>query len=333
MPTLYVTEPGARIEKEYRRLLVTKDDKMLLRIPLQRISQVVLVGRVGTTTPALHALLQMDIPLLLTSRSGKTLGRLLPPTAANLPLRQEQYRRNDDKDFCLTLARAIVSGKIRNQRVMAQRLNRRRPALQAQATLDDMNQALRKAKGAQALDVLMGIEGQAARQYFGLLRKAFDPGWAFTKRTRRPPKDPVNALLSLGYTFLGHAIMSALEVVGLDPYLGFFHAEKYGRPALALDLVEEFRAPIVDSLTLSLFNHRLLDEKDFQPAVKGDGIYLSDKGLRIFITKFNQRLESQVTPRSLGRKISYRKLFEVQARKLVHLIQGRSDTYKPFQAR
>ena len=270
MPTLYVIEPGARIEKEYGRLLVTKDDEVLMRVPLQRVSQVVLVGRAGVTTPALHALLNANVPLLLTSRSGKTLGRLLPPTASNLPLRQAQYRRNDQGDFSHRLAQAIVVGKIRNQRVLAQRLARRHPHIQAQDTLNEMKDAIARTRQAATLDELLGIEGQGARRYFSVYRQAFAPEWTFTKRTRRPPKDPVNTVLSLGYTYLGHAMMSALEAVGLDPYLGFFHAEKYGRPALALDLVEEFRAPVVDSLTLSLFNHHLLDEKDFVPALKGN---------------------------------------------------------------
>ena len=125
MPTLYVLEPGSRLEKEYSRLLVTKDDEVLMRVPIGRVSQVVLIGWTGMTTPAMHALLQREIPVLLVRRSGKLLGRLLPPTAANLPLRQEQYRRNDDETFCLELARAIVMGKIRNQRTLALRLVRR----------------------------------------------------------------------------------------------------------------------------------------------------------------------------------------------------------------
>ena len=180
---------------------------------------------------------------------------------------------------------------------------------------------------------LLGIEGYAARVYFAVYRESLIGGWEFPRRTRRPPKDPVNALLSLGYTFLGHAAMAALEIVGLDPYLGFFHAEKYGRPALALDLVEEFRAPIVDSLVLDILNHRLLDNDDFEPGPKSEAIYLTPKGLRVFLTKFSQRLESQITPREIGRPLSYRKLIEVQARKLANVIIGKENRYKTFQAR
>ena len=333
MPTLYVIEPGARIEKEYKRILVTKHDEVLMRVPLQRITQVVLVGRVGATTPALHSLLRAGVPLLMVSRSGKLLGRLLPPTAANLPRRQAQFRRNEEDDFTLKLARSVVAGKIRNQRVLAQRIHRNRSEIDAEKEVAQMKAAMQAAAEAETLEILLGIEGQAARAYFRVYRSAFDAKWAFKKRTRRPPKDAVNALLSFGYTFLGYAVISALEVVGLDPYLGFFHAEKYGRPALALDLVEEFRAPMVDSLVMSLINRKTLKEEDFEKHPGKEGVYLAQAGLRIFFQKFSQRLESEITPRDIGRPISYRKIFEVQARKLVHFIEGEEDEYKPFRAR
>jgi CRISPR-associated protein Cas1 len=333
MATLYVIEPGARLEKEYQRLLVTLEDQVLLRVPLQHVSQVVLVGNVGVTTPALHALLQAQTPLILVGRGGKLLGRLLPATAANLPLRQAQYRCNQDVNFQLSLARRIVAGKIRNQRVLASRLDRRRPRLQAQAALEQMGALMLAAQQAESLESLLGVEGQAARLYFGALRGAFNPQWQFDRRTRRPPKDPVNALLSLGYTFLGHALQAALEVVGLDPYLGFFHAEKYGRPALALDLVEEFRAPLVDSLTLTLVNHKILTPDDFELEPQSGGYFLKHAALRLFLEHFSRRLEAQVLVRTIGRELTYRKLFEVQARKLAAVVKGESEAYTPFRAR
>ncbi|NKQ35673.1 MAG: CRISPR-associated endonuclease Cas1 [Chloroflexi bacterium] len=332
MPTLYLLEPGSRLEKEYQRLLVTKDDEVLFRVPIQRVSQVVFIGRVGATTPALHALLQAEIPLLLVNRSGRLKGRLLPPTAANLPLRQEQYRRNDDTAFCLALARAVVIGKVQNQRTLALRLARRHDTID-RAGLAVLKESMAQAEQADSLARLLGIEGYAARLYFRTYRQAFSQAWQFQKRTRRPPKDPVNALLSLGYTFLTHSMMTALEAVGLDPYLGYFHAEKYGRPALALDLVEEFRAPVVDSLTLSLINRRWLQADDFYMDTGSGGIYLKDRGFRIFLHNFSDKLESKIKVRELDRSISYRKLFEVQARKIARFIQGKEDVYRPFRAR
>ncbi|HFD40294.1 MAG TPA: CRISPR-associated endonuclease Cas1 [Anaerolineae bacterium] len=328
MPTLYVVEPGARIEKEYHRLLVTKEDEVLLRVPLRRVSQVVLVGRVGVTTPALHALLQAQTPLLLVRRTGALVGRLTPAMPRNLPLRQAQYRRNDDAAFCLAMTRAIVAGKLRNQRVLALRILRRRP--RERAPLRTLRAAEKGTVQAQKVAALRGLEGMGARAYFALYRQAFDPAWRFEKRTRRPPRDPINALLSLGYTLLGHALMTALEAVGLDPYLGFFHAEKYGRPALALDLVEEFRAPFVDSLVMTLVNKRMLSPGDFEE--RGGGVYLKDRGLRLFLREFGDRLESRVTTPEVGRPLSYRKHFEVQARRVARAILGQ-ESYRPFRAR
>ena len=331
MPTLYVTEQGARIEKEYRRLLVTKDDVVLFRVPLHRVSEVVLVGYVGATTPALLALLHAQIPVLLVKRTGALVGRLLPPARKNLPLRQQQYRRNDEPDFALAFARAIVAGKLRNQRVLALRVLRRHPKAD-RGPLAQLYAAEAHVEAARDLGTLLGIEGSGARAYFALYRQAFAPAWKFTGRNRRPPKDPVNALLSLGYTMLGHALMTALEAVGLDPYLGFFHAEKYGRPALALDLVEEFRAPFVDSLVMRLVNWRMLTPADFTPGRAG-GCYLSDRGLRLFLRKFGDRLEAPVRLHGSTRALSYRKHFEVQARRLAKVITGETEGYAPFWAR
>jgi CRISPR-associated protein Cas1 len=327
-----VTEQGARIEKEYKRLLVTKEDEVLFRVPLHRVTEVVLVGYVGATTPALLALLHAQIPLLLVKRTGALVGRLLPPTPKNLPLRQQQYRRNDDPAFALALARTLVAGKLRNQRVLALRVLRRCPAADREP-LAQLYAAEAQVTQAEDLDTLLGVEGSGARAYFALYRQAFDPVWAFTDRNRRPPKDPLNALLSLGYTLLGHALMTALEAVGLDPYLGFFHAEKYGRPALALDLVEEFRAPFVDSLVMRVINWQMLKPDDFVPGRGGKGVYLTDQGLRLFLREFGDRLDSRVRLKGTGRSLSYRKHFEVQARKLAKVIEGENEGYTPFWAR
>jgi len=329
--TLYVTELGARVEKEYHRLLVTRQDEVLLRVPLRRVSSVVLVGRVGVTTPALHAVLRAGVPLILVRRTGQLVGRLSPATPRNLPLRQAQYGRNADPAFALEVARDIVAVKLRNQRVLALRVLRRRPDAD-RGPLDDLRAAEEQVPSAEGLDVLRGIEGRGARAYLAIYRQAFDAAWGFERRTRRPPRDPINALLSLGYVMLGHAVQTALEVVGLDPYLGYFHAEKYGRPALALDLVEEFRAPVVDSLVMTLVNRRMLQAEDFRAHEEG-GVRLRPAGLRLFLREFGDRLESETTPVDIGRALSYRKILEVQARRMANCVLGKVERYHPFRAR
>ena len=331
MATLYVTEQGARIEKEYRRVLVTKHDEVLLATPLARLSEVVLVGWVGATTPALLMLLDAGVPLSFITRSGKLRGRLTPPSAKNLPLRHAQYDRARDPAFCLKVARAIVDGKLRNSRALAYRIRRSHPQIGA-SWLARIEQAVEAVVAAEDMNSLRGIEGSAAKAYFEVLRAALRAQMTFQKRTRRPPRDPANALLSLGYTLLTQNLMTACEVVGLDPYDGFFHADKYGRPALALDLVEEFRGPVVDSTVRLVINKRVIGPRDFEPGQERS-IYLTHRGLRKFLQQYTHRLNTQILHPTYGRRLTYQRVFEVQARLLAKTIQGTLDNYQPFRVR
>jgi CRISPR-associated protein Cas1 len=331
MATMYVTEQGARIEKEYRRILVTKDDKVLMRVPLARISHVVLVGWVGTTTPALHALLRAGVGLSLISRTGRLHGRLTPPTGKNIPRRHAQYARAQDADFCLDVGRAIVAGKLRNQRTMVRRICRDRPELD-DGPIEDITAAIKAIDNAADLAEVRGQEGYGARAYFEILRQAIPEGWGFERRARRPPPDPANALLSLGYTLLTQNMIAAAEVVGLDPYDGLFHADKHGRPALALDLEEEFRSIIVDSVVLTLINKELLTLDDFCPGPKG-GVRLEREALKTFFRQYGKRIHTRVIHPELGHRLTYQQCFEVQARLLAKVIEEKKETYVPFLTR
>lgn len=331
MATLYVTEAGARIEKEYRRLVITKDDETLLAVPLARVSEVVLVGNVGATTPALLALLDAGVPLSFITPTGALRGRLSPPTPRNLSLRHAQYDRARDPSFCLAVSKAIVDGKLRNSLALAHRLRRAHPQTST-TLLERIRRAVAEVAAASDLDTLRGIEGSAARAYFEVLRGALRPDMTFEKRTRRPPRDPANALLSLGYTLLTQNMMTACEIVGLDPYDGFFHADKYGRPALALDLVEEFRGPVVDSVVQLVINKRIVGPEDFAEGREG-GIYLSERGMRKFLAQYTHRLNTEILHPVYGRRLTYQKVFEVQARLLAKVIQGELGAYPPFRVR
>lgn len=331
MATMYVTEQGAQVEKEYQRLLVTKEDEVLMRVPLARVSHVVLVGAVGVTTPAMIALLEAGVGLSLISRSGQLRGQLMPPTAKNIPLRQEQYARAQDASFCLALSRSIVMGKLRNLRALARRLCLARPQIDA-TRIAGISAALRAASVSDDLATLRGAEGQGSRAYFAIFRQALPEAWHFEKRARRPPPNPTNALLSLGYTILTQNLMAACEIVGLDPYEGFFHADKYGRPALALDLVEEFRSIVVDSVVMTIINKRILNKGDFRPGPK-NAVYLTDKGLREFFRQYAARLNSKIIHPYYQRPLTYQQCFEVQARLLRKVIEGELAEYPPFRVR
>jgi len=328
LATLYVTEQGARVEKEYRRLLVTKEDEVLLAVPAARVSHVVLVGNVGVTTPALIAMLDEGVGLSLMSRWGQSRGRLMPPTGKHIALRHQQYRRTQDGAFCLAMSRAFVGGKLRNYRTLARRMARSRPEINSMP-VQRVSACIQQVDRTQDLATLRGVEGAGSRAYFAVLRQALRPGMGFEKRTRRPPKDAVNALLSLGYTLLTADLFAACEVVGLDPYDGFFHADKYGRPALALDLVEEFRGIIVDSVVMNVVNRGMLKMEDFEPGPRG-GTYLRRQKMKDFFQQYTARLNTEVLHPLAGRRLTYQKCFEVQARQVARVILGQQPEYVPF---
>lgn len=331
MATLYVTEPGARIEREYRHLLVTLDDAMILRVPLAHVDEVVLVGQgVGATTPALHALLDAEIGLSLITPAGKLLGRLSPPAAKNMELRRRQYARAADPAFCLAFARRVTLGKLTNCRTLALRWTR---AARGEATvnLERIAQAAAHATAATDLAGLRAAEGTGSKAYFAVFRGCLHEDFTFARRSRRPPADPANALLSLGYSLLSAALMTALEVVGLDPYEGFYHADKYGRPALALDLLEEFRGVIVDGLALDLINRRRLEPDDFE--AHDGGVWLARDGLKLYLREFSDRMQSTFTHPLAGRPLTYQKCLEVQARQAAKVILGTEPEYRPLRVR
>lgn len=216
MATLYVTTPGAYVEKEYQQILVTVDDEIILRVPLFRITQIVLVGHVGITIPAMQALLRNSIGLSIITRQGKLLGRLVPPMVKNITLRQKQYKRAQDDTFCLSISRAFIYGKIRNAAAMISRLRRNHPEVTEEIS-EKLRQALDDINAVDDLASLRGVEGRAARLYFLGFRQALRQGWQFAKRSHHPPGDEINALLGLAYTLLHENMITALEVVGLDP--------------------------------------------------------------------------------------------------------------------
>lgn len=286
------------------------------------------------------ALLDAGAGLTLLTRSGKLRGRLSAAEARNIPLRRRQYARTQEPAFCLDAGRAFVLGKLHNCRTMAMRILRKlkdespSKAEELSLQLKRLNGEYEKAFDVQSLEALRGLEGSGARAYFAILRAGLH--WKgerpFEGRNRRPPRDPVNALLSLGYSLLTDAMTSALELAGLDPFAGFFHSEAYGRPALALDLVEEFRPLIVDSLVLTLVNKRMLDEHDFEEGEQ-DGIFLKKRGLKVFFKGFNRRLATPIYHPYARKALSYQKCFELQARLLRKMIEGSQDHYQALTTR
>ncbi|HZU76395.1 MAG TPA: CRISPR-associated endonuclease Cas1 [Dehalococcoidia bacterium] len=332
MPNLYVTELGSVVEKEAEQLLVTKGSEVRPAVPARRIEQVVLVGPVGVTTPALDFLLDRGIGLVLLTARGEFRGRLAGDLSRHVALRHRQHQRADDAAFGLGIGRAIVAGKIHNSRTLCLRWDETNDDPTTLAATRELRTLEEGAGRAPGIATLMGIEGRAARLYFGELGRRLRAPWCFTNRARRPPPDPVNALLSICYTLLHESCYAALEAAGLDPFCGFLHQPRYGRASLALDLMEEFRPLIADLVVMRLANLRRLAPGDFQPE-PGPRVRLSRDGWRVVAEEYNRRLQTLVGVPGARRRTTYQRLLEVQARHLRHAIEGAAPTYEPFRAR
>src|SRR5579884_2604472 len=257
MATLYLNEQQSIVKKRDHYLIVQYADRRTVEVPLIKVTQVVVSGDVTLTTPALHTLLELGIEVCFLSMYGQYRGRLSPPVAKNALLRREQYRSHADPCRALEIAKTCVRGKLENMRTMLLRSNR---ALQDTAIAEaatTIRAILGMVSTAKTIGSLLGFEGNGSAAYFGVFARLLRNSMQFTRRRRRPPTDPINAMLSLGYTLLLHQVSAAIQIVGLDPYLGFLHQPRQGRPALALDLMEEFRPIIVDSVVLNIVNHRI----------------------------------------------------------------------------
>lgn len=329
MANLYLAEQGSTLRKTGDRLIVEKDDKELLEIECFKVDTIFLFGNVHVTTPALTELLDHGIELALLTMGGRLKGQLTPPKAKNVLLRMAQYQKSQDGPFALNLARYFVHGKVGNAFSLLTRQHRNYPERGFEPYRQELEHLLEKINEVQALGSLRGLEGTAARFYFEGLGLACRGELSFAGRRRRPPTDPINALLSFGYTLVGFELTSLLDAMGYDPYIGFYHQLDYGRPSLALDLLEEFRVPAVDRLVLNLTNLRTLQKEDFVPDEESGGLRLRREALAKFFRAYEGHLNREFKDEVSGETTTLRKSFRRQAERLAgHLTRG--ESYVPF---
>lgn len=336
--TLYVTTQGAYLGKEGETAVVRVEGETKLRVPVLNLGGIVCFGNVSLSPYLLGLCGQSGVTVSYLSRNGRFLARMVGPTSGNVLLRREQYRRADDLPAAAEIARSILLAKLLNTRNVLQRSIRDRPAEgedprpEAVRTLA----ALAKEVGrAEDLDALRGVEGTAARAYF----EAFDAlithddgGFSFPGRNRRPPTDPMNALLSFLYTLVRHDVTGALEGVGLDPQVGFLHRDRPGRTGLALDLMEELRAPVADRLALTLVNRRQVKPEGFKTGESG-GVVMDDDTRKTVLVAYQERKQDELTHPFLNEKVSVGLLFQVQALLLARHLRGDLDAYPAFLAK
>jgi CRISPR-associated protein Cas1 len=347
-------------------------------VPLMKLEEVMVLGDITLTTPALAALLEGGINITYMTRYGKYLGRVSPPLSRNSLLRLAQHAAHADPVRRHALARRFVAGKLRNMRTLLMRYNRANTDLLLTAQVDNLKRCLaavercrypgsdptgpgqmvpdplspeegsgpeegefgpeletgeQQAGRMNGLGELLGCEGAGSAAYFGVFPRLIKCGWphGFTKRARRPPTDPVNALLSYGYAILGAQIASLAAGVGLDPYIGYLHSSRYGKPALALDLLEDFRPLIVDSVVLNLLNTRQLVLADFERQL--NSYRLTEAGRRVFLQKFEERMQEEIIHPVFEYKVTYRRALELQSRLLGKYLLGEAEDYVPFTVR
>lgn len=337
--TLYVTTPDAYLHLDHDTLRIEVERETRLRVPLHHLSAVVCFGHVMLSPILMHRLADEGKSLVLLDGHGRFKARLEGATAGNVLLRQAQHRRSAEADFFLAAAKSSIAGKLKNCRQVllrgARETGREPDSTELAATAEEFVRALARLEHAPDLDAVRGIEGDAAKRYFAafglLVRSEARADFTPNGRTRRPPLDRMNALLSFFYSMLMNDCRSAIESVGLDPQIGFLHAVRPGRAALALDLMEEFRPLVVDSAVLMAVNNGEVKPHHFAQAL--GSVVMTPEGRRAFLDAFERRLAQEVTHPVFGYRVSYRRVFEVQARLLGRLVTGEIAEYPSFTTR
>ena len=334
--TLFVTTQGAYLAKEGETVVVKVEQVVRLRIPVHTIGGIVCFGNVGCSPFLMGFCAENGVGISFLSERGRFLARVQGPVSGNVLLRREQYRKADDPGFSAAMARAVLIGKIANCRTVLQRALRdhseKLDAGQIADTVKRLNNHLELLNRDHSLDILRGLEGDAAHIYFSVfdhLIVSQKDAFSFHERNRRPPLDNVNCLLSFIYTLLAHDIRSALETVGLDPAVGFLHRDRPGRPSLALDLMEEFRPFLADRLALSLINLRQVQDKGFIKTDTG-AVLMNDDTRKTLLVAYQERKQEEIYHPFLDEKVTIGILFHIQALLLARYLRGDLDGYPPF---
>lgn len=337
MGTVYITQDDAFIGKTDERLQVRARKETLLDVPMIKVDGVVVLGRATISPAALIELLERKIPLSFLTGTGRFLGRLEPPLTKNIFVRAAQWKAGENSLQAIHVVRGFIRGKLKNYRNTLMRAQRESNDSHS-ATVSKLAEGIRRLEQAispinstESIDALRGLEGAGSAAYFGCFQYLIRAeGFSFTTRQKRPPTDPVNAMLSFGYSLLRHDIEGALNIVGFDPYLGYLHTQRYGRPSLALDVMEEFRPLVVDAMVLAAMNRRSLSPSDFSAEPLSKAVSLSEEGRRTFLRLYEQKKQSQFTHPVMKKQCTYQEAFEIQARLLAKYLMGETEQYPPL---
>lgn len=334
--TLFVMTQKSYLKKEGETVVVRADGKVKLRVPLLTLQGIVCFGNVGVSPFLAGAAVERGVSISMLSTYGRFLARIEGPIAGNVLLRRAQYRLSDDPSKCADIVRNILVGKLLNSKTVLQRAVRdhggKIDGFNVEKAIGVTDRALARIGRFRDVDELRGIEGEAASAYFDIFDElivAQKADFAFATRSRRPPLDRVNALLSFCYTLLYHDMRSAIESVGLDPAVGFLHRDRPGRLSLALDLMEEMRPFFADRLVLSLINLKQIDRSDFRVSESG-AVLLNDNGRKTVVAAYQKRKQSAITHPFVQESMHVGILFHTQALLMARFIRGDLEAYAPF---
>lgn len=334
--TLYIQEQGAVLKKEGGRFFVMAFDKELLDVPSIKISSIIIFGNCTITPAVMQHCFKKEIPITLLSSRGKYYGTIETTFNYNTDFERLQLFRSLDDTFALRLAVEVVKAKIGNSKVILQRHYKKYKSEEIKRVIDNITRISTKIEKAKNIDDVRGYEGVSAANYFSVFGKLLDKSKYFYndrfQRTRRPPLDPVNSMLSFGYTLLASNIYSFAKARRLNPYCGFLHSIRTGHPALVSDLMEEFRF-VIDTLVINILNHRILIQKDFYFAKEpGLPCYLTDEARKIFLNQFEIKMHQKVFHPQSGFTIDYRRCLDLQVQQFAQVIKGDNEFYEPFKA-
>jgi CRISPR-associated protein Cas1 len=334
--TLYVTTHGAYLTRESETVVVRVDGETKFKVPIHTLGSVVCFGQVSCSPPLMEICAKWHVSISFLSEYGKFWALVEGPVSGNVLLRREQYRRADNPVTSAEIARSVVIAKIANCRTVLLRAARERPEGCAAPYLTQatnyLGQLLKRLDAPAALEVVRGIEGDAAKNYFSVFNQlitAQKEDFIFHERNRRPPLDNVNAIMSFMYTILAHDVASALETVGLDPAVGYLHRDRPGRPSMALDMMEEFRPYLADRLALSLINRQHIKGSGFRKTETG-AVLMDDETRKEVLVNYQKRKQEEIQHPFLGEKVAIGLLPYVQAMLMARYLRGDLDGYPPF---
>lgn len=330
MATIYLVEPGTSVYKQYQRFIIHVPEKDRLEIPIREVEKILIFGNINLSTPVISACLKSQISVLFLSTTAQYQGHLWSAEATNFNTEVLQLTRQQDKKFQFNVSQAIVYGKLSNSKQLLLRFNRKRKVAAVKQAISGITRDLEAITSVDNIDSLRGYEGISAARYFPALGDLIiNPEFSFSQRNRQPPTDPVNSLLSFGYTLLFNNVLSLILAEGISPYLGNFHYGEHKKPYLAFDLMEEFRSPIVDSLVMRIISKSMLKKGNFEVSNSNSGVYLTNSGRRIFLKQFELQMNQKVSHPDIQSQVTYRHAIQLQVRRYKQSL-FHSIPYQPF---